>query len=351
MKTFEMKLRGFGMFSLVAMSALPLFFASCSSDNDPVETESMENELTEIQLSGVEISSLIDNWSGNAPATRATSSAINLTSGSTVNVTVNNTSSKVQMYQQTLTAGTNGALSGKAKMYFPADGNGVDVYAYNGVKTIPTVDSKTPVKANTELSIENEADQSTTDNYTKSDFIFGQKLAQSRENSNITVELKHLLSRIKLTVAGSDQVGDLNLKLTKITLDAVKYKGTYTVGTTVGDVSVSDETSPIILYNKSDGIVINDELTLSDIKAVVMPQTLAAATKITFSTYDTNNKKEGKDFTFSIPADTKFEAGKSYNYKVTVATKGITVIGTIVDWVNGFTNGDTEIDAEYNFGN
>jgi hypothetical protein len=72
MKTFEMKLRGFGMFSLVAMSALPLFFASCSSDNDPVETESEENELTEIQLASTILTGNVSEWSANTRGTDVT---------------------------------------------------------------------------------------------------------------------------------------------------------------------------------------------------------------------------------------------------------------------------------------
>jgi hypothetical protein len=40
----------------------------------------------------------------------------------------------------------------------------------------------------------------------------------------------------------------------------------------------------------------------------------------------------GKSFTYTFPKDTNYEAGKSYNYTVTLSSYGLNVTAKITNW-------------------
>jgi hypothetical protein len=360
MKTFEMKLRGFGMFSLVAMSALPLFFASCSSDNDPVETESeVTDGFTEIQLSGLLLDGNIGEWNAKTSNTRSATTGPTtnyLSSGETINLTVNkyNTTGSVetQLYQQTATvSGNSGVLTTTTRMFYPYDDLSVDVYGYKNC-SIPEVGSgdnkTTPVKNGISLITDVNLDQSTAANYNASDFLWAQATNQSRSDSNITLTLAHMMARIKLDIKGTSEVAGLNLKLKQIKLGSVIYKSTYTVNRSskTENVTAGNTTGDIILFKSENGVTINKDLSES-CKAILVPQKLTAAKTITLETVDSKGNA-GKSFTFEIASGKEFEQGKSYTYTVTVSTQKLTVEAKITDWDEVTAE---EIDAEYNFGN
>jgi hypothetical protein len=336
MKTFEMKLRGFGMFSLVAMSALPLFFASCSSDNDPVETESEENELTEIQLASTVLTGSVGEWSANTRATSAT-----YTNVSEAYATINRYDDKTQLYNQKLSySGTLNLLTGDKAMYYPTDGTNVDIYLYNGNYKIDTNTNEGKVKSGSKFTVSALADQTNenSSNQEKSDFIFGQKLNQQRSVNNVEVTMDHLMSQFALNVtAGTDSnTQALKLRITKITLGKLINTSTYTVGSEIDTLVTKELASDteIILYNNSDGVALttwnSDGNKGKSLKAIVLPQNMKGKT-LTISTKEVGSETAGKSFTYTFP-NTELKKGKKHVYNMTVSAMSLKVTAKVLDW-------------------
>jgi hypothetical protein len=354
-------LKQMGAISLLTMGALPLLLASCSSNGDDPINSSENDELTEIRLAGNVLDGSVSDWLARMSNTRSSStpSTKALAENETMNVTVNKTSDESQLYQMSTTANSSGVLNGEYRMFFPSDGGNVDIYAYRGC-TVPTVEATTanPVKNGIVLTTDVKTDQSTDENYTASDFIYGQACNQAKTPDNISITLGHMLSRIQLKVKGAaasstetDQLAKLGLKLKKITLSAIQYKSTYTINKTTQTTAVSptgNETSEITLYSKenADAVAINKGLDLGTLKAVVLPQTVGKdGITVTLHTIDANNKA-GKSFTFTILKGSNIEQGKSYTYNVTISTEALNVAAQITDWDEVAAQ---DVDADYSF--
>jgi hypothetical protein len=349
MKTFEMKLRGFGMFSLVAMSALPLFFASCSSDNDPVETESEDNELTEIQLASTILTGNVSEWSANTRGTDVTYTNVSKT-WATINT---HNSAQDPLYNQELTySSTKNLLTGSTAMYYPVNGENVDVYLYNGNCTVDPNTNSGKVKHGSKLTVTAYTNQTKVNasNQEGSDFIYGHAIDQKRRTDNLTVSMKHLMSQFTLDVkVGTDsETKKLNLRISEITLGKLINTSTYTVDSTkVNSLDTKGQAADatITLYS-SDGVALSawngQDSTEKSLRAIFLPQNMKGKV-LTISTKELDSNQAGKSFTYTFP-DTDFKEGKKYVYTMTVSAMSLNITAKVVDWE---TQSNVDIEAGY----
>lgn len=346
MRIMKTGLKGITMASLLTMGTAAVF-TSCSKDNELVN-EINSNDLVEIKLAPSIINGSVSAWTREASASTATAVA----EGDTLRLCVNDhgASDYSRLYLQKITAGTNGKMAGETAMYFPTSGNNVDLYAYRGVYTITSNKTnesdkvgKEIIKDGTTFSVSVNYDQSTADNYKRSDFIFGQKLDQQRTKDTIKITLGHVLSRIVVKVKGSSDIAGQNMKLTGIKVNDAIINGTYTLGSNANTWSNSasnDSIKDVYIYKSTSGTDITDSQIVED-GAVIIPQAMKDKV-LEFTTYGTNGS-DGKSFTYKFP-DITFVAGKSYNYTVTLSSFGLNVSAEITDW-DEVTN--TDIVADY----
>jgi hypothetical protein len=341
MKDFKTKMREMSVISLMTMGALPLFFASCSSsDDDPVKSEN--TELKEIRLNGSVLLSAASAWDTRAGETTPSTKA--LAADEKVFVVVNNYQANSEatyknLYHQSMTASTGGALSGTNKMYFPASGN-VDIYSYRngGYNVTNTATPASQVSQGASISVSAQTDQTSTDNQTLSDFLFGQSLNVAATNSTIALTLEHLMTRVTVKVNVADDSFKNNY-LTGISLKSVVTAGTYNVGTTIDTLAIAKTPAynDVKLYASAtdDGTALVKDIDLGTLTGIFVPQNMSGK-KLEFTT------KDGTTFAYTF--DRKFEKGKSYNYTLNLTYTGIHVSTSITDWVdvNGLT-GDAEL--------
>jgi hypothetical protein len=331
MKLFTSNAREMALISMFTLSAAPILFSSCSKESEENTTKS----VTEIRLRSAVVEGSVADW------TRASAGTTNLNSGKTIFVTVNKVN-HTQLYQQELTAGSNGVMSGEETMYFPLDGTNVNIYAYQGTISIPEVESSdngntTPVKERTELTVTTDSIQTTTAKREASDFIYGEKTNVERTSDHITVQMAHMFARVTLNVSADSSISGFRAKLKKVTISDVINKATYTVGNTDNAVVAStsnDDKATLTLFSSADGIDVPSNFSQKD-TAVVVPQSMNGKV-LTFAT-------DQKSYTFKF-SNTKFEAGKSYAYNVKLTAIGLTIAVEVKDWK---AQDAVDIDAEY----
>jgi hypothetical protein len=300
-------------------------FSSCSKDNG-LTNDIDSDDLTEIKLTSTIVNGNISSWTrtrGDGDGTTP------VPADDTLRLCVNNATG-TKLYLQTITAGNDGKMTGATAMYFPISGDNVDLYAYRGTLNFDSNTKKETLENGTIINASVLVDQSTSDNYKVSDFIFGETLNQKRTHEQVEVILGHVFSRIVVTVKGSEDIAKQNMKLTAIKVNGSIIKGTYTIGESSNTWTTStsdDDKKSITFFNSTDGgVAITAENVVKEQKAVIVPQSMAGNTLELVTNYN------DKSFTYTFPEGTKYEAGKSYNYTVTLSSYGLNVTAKITDW-------------------
>jgi hypothetical protein len=305
--------------SLMIMTAATTFTA-CSNDTD----DEVTNNATEIRLRSAVVEGSVADWT----RTRA-ENQIYLESGKTINVTINRQDDDTQLYQQELTAGSNGVMSGKTSMYFPIDGTNVNIYAYVGgnfsITEVEAGDKKTtPVKDDVVINLSTNKDQSTTDKTEASDFLYGENLNVERTSDHVSVQMAHMFSRVILKVTANSTINSANTSLNNIEISDVINSATYTIGQNAVVASTkSTDKGALTVFSTTTAKAITDQFSQND-TVVVIPQAMAGKV-ITFGT--TN-----KNYTVALPSGTEFKPGKSYTFNITLSAASINLEVTIKDW-------------------
>jgi hypothetical protein len=305
--------------SLMIMTAATTFTA-CSNDTD----DEVTNNATEIRLRSAVVEGSVADWT----RTRA-ENQIYLESGKTINVTINRQDDDTQLYQQELTAGSNGVMSGKTSMYFPIDGTNVNIYAYVGgnfsITEVEAGDKKTtPVKDDVVINLSTNKDQSTTDKTEASDFLYGENLNIERTSDHVSVQMAHMFSRVILKVTANSTINTANTSLKDIKISDVINSASYTIGQNA--VVASDDNTKkdsLTVFSTTTAKAITDQFSQND-TVVVIPQAMAGK-MIKFGT--TN-----KNYTVALPSGTEFKPGKSYTFNITLSAASINLDVTIKDW-------------------
>ena len=220
-------------------------------------------------------------------------------------------------------ADNNGHLSFSQPQYFPANGNGIDVYGVypNSVKSGAATFSV-------------QTYQSDARNYKESDLMYASCVSNHKKGTPVSLSFKHKLSKVTVElVAGTGfEDTDLNSADVKITNTSTRCTfgainkngiGTITASTTSSDIQ------PITIgtWNSTS----KDKMS-----AIVIPQTVSAGNVL----FEVTLNGITKPYKYIIPAGSgvTFSEGKVYNYKLTVNKAGIVVNSTITNWDDDSSN-------------
>jgi len=219
-----------------------------------------------------------------------------------------------------------GEASGNVNALTPNGSETPFTWPANGTIAIkafyPYVDGKQVTSETASFSVEE--NQSTDDNYKKSDLMYSNNItAQNKTPDAVGLTFNHALTKIIVKLTPGTGVTDDDIAGCTVKVNAKKSANISSGQWT----SATDDAAVDITM----GMGANNA-------AIIVPQTITAsvgtpANFITITTAGTHSK------TFQLTANKEFAAGKVYTYNLTVNMSEITLQSTtITDWEKG--NGD-----------
>lgn len=192
-------------------------------------------------------------------------------------------------------------------IFYPQDGSTVDFIAYYPYKTAVTANTYA-------VDVTSQSSQPAIDLlYTNN------AVGLSKTSSNANLIFTHQLSKVEFTVKNGAGVADLNGLST--VLGGLNTKADFNLATGV-------------LSNASQAVDITAKTSTVSAKviseAIILPVADAAGKVVTFSL-------PAGQFKLTLPASTKFEAGKKYTYEIELkngvaAPVAVAISATITDW-------------------
>ncbi len=306
---------------LLFLAAAAMTLAACNSEMD-------DDPNVEIRLrSGLDVQQTDTRAAAGIQSTQ-------FDSGESIDVyiTENTTGTPSTTYGQPLvyTTGGNGAMSPSTQPYFPTSGNGVNIYA--------VYPSGTSVADNNTFKIQE--DQSTDANYKASDLMYGapaNNAVVARNKNAVTIEFKHLLSKVTVTLVPGN--GNPNLAGAVVKLKGVKPSTTLTASKDECSISAASGDAKDITVMKAT----TDAFSGS---AVIVPQTLSTSfIEVTLADGGVLTSTGLSSSGSSSLSNVVLEAGKAYTYKITVNLTGLNVTSSISDWdsTSSEVNGSAEM--------
>lgn len=300
------------------MVAAALVMAGCSND---------ENGLT-------------DNWNGEIrlssgitvqQVTRAgtTPPDTQIANGQEVGIFISDaiTSSEVIATNLKYIADGSGTLTlgtGENTPYYPANGNAVEIYAYQPLSTTIGNDGTYEFSVKTNQKDDN-------GDYYDSDLLYSASNTYTRQKNAHSLSFTHKLSKIVCTL----KPGEGNPSLTGATVDILGAE-------TKGTFKPSDGTFTLLTGDQGtkSAVNMNSTITSDSYIAVIPPQTFAKGTNFLKITVGTGV------FYYSIPndADLTLAASNVYTYEITVNQTDVEVSSTIKEW-EGIDSNKTTGDA------
>ena len=300
-----------------AVAATIVLLPAMTSCHNTIDEEVNENSRVELRLStGVEAATL---FRASFPETDK-----QIPYGRKVAVYVYEAGGGALLYEKNLlTADGAGGLSGGEPMYFPANGNKVDIRALHTNAELPAT---LPVANSVPFIHKVSNNQKTIEGYSSSDLLYAASEDVAKTTSPVNLKFIHLLSKLQVAVKAGD--GLTAADITGITIDGTKLEVEFFLARTVGigiGLPPDANTSPIeiganVSADFGSGIRYND--------AIIVPQDLAAGTAFIIVHLST-----GSNLIYRIPEDTDFFHGKKYIYHITANLTGLTLTTTIEDWI------------------
>ncbi|WP_443946251.1 fimbrillin family protein [Pedobacter sp. AW1-32] len=207
-------------------------------------------------------------------------------------------------------------------IYYPEDGSTVDFVAYYPYKVSLTANTYS-------VDVSNQTVQSAID------LLYANNaLNLSKNSSNANLVFTHQLSKVELTVKNG--TGVTNLDGLTTTFSASTTTADFDLAT--GALTAKAQTADIQARTS-----VKSGVTVSE--AILVPSATASAQKVVFAV-------GGKTFTWTMPADTKFEQGKKYSYEIELKGEGTGAVGTalslkavVTNW-NEVPSGSYVVDGE-----
>lgn len=189
--------------------------------------------------------------------------------------------------------------------YYPADGK-IKIYAVH-----PSVGSTDAFSV--------ETDQTTDDNYAKSDLCYCPMIGKSRSNVSHELIFKHVLSKIVINV--TTNIAGATLPTTAKIMANKTTAMTYPINSTpYYSLAAASDPATITMGLTTDGSKVSGGV-------VIPPQIIAAETSfISFSVPGVG------PLVYPLPAATTFESGMRYTYDIKVDEVGITVTTNVDSW-------------------
>lgn len=301
----------------MSMAAAALVMAGCSND----ETDNWAGEIR--------LSSGLDVQKVTRAATGIQGEKFD--SGETIdvfiseNTTAGQESATVTTYTQPLVyeTGANGELNPPTGLqpYFPASGNGVNIFAYYPSGKVSSV------AAGTTLDFTVVADQSGDENYKQSDLMYGKPVQNpvTRTSSATALTFTHLLSKVTVTLTS----GDGSPSLDGATVKFKNVKPTTTLTTATGTISAASGT-------ETDIIALNATSSNLSGSAIIVPQTLP-------HTFIEVTLANGGVLTSNLTDVTEvpFAGSNEYKYDIRVNLTSLDVTSMISPWGAGIGGSGT----------
>ena len=289
----------------ILYAVLAVTLTACSSDSDPQDIGGREIQLF-TQVDGVT----------RAPDVAADLQDLQFKNGTKISVKVKEDAAtpSVDYALALYTADGSGGLSLPTgeKQYYPANGNGVNIYAYHPAGAVSVFEVKT--------------DQSSTDNYVASDLMYASLAGVTSASTNHTLEFSHLLSKIIVQLVQGSSVSATDMAAATITVgsDDLITSGTFTAasGTFSPDAS---GTGTITIATNAD----------TDAHAAsIVPQGMGGK-KINVTINDVTKS-------YTIADGVTFQAGYKYTYIISVGATELTLVSTqITNWNDASGNTST----------
>ena len=240
--------------------------------------------------------------------------------GEAVHVWVDDATTGKSLYSNnTLTAGSDGTLTGGETMYFPATCNSASIYAIHGNFAENTDYTNFWGVEQTHTVMQDQ--RSDGRGYAQSDLVYCKLSNVSRNGNPTTVGLtfEHLLSKVEVVLvqgAGKPTISKAEILNTRLNATFTPDKTDETVTVTASGTTGEN---PIEIDND-----------LSDVnEAVIVPQTLKKGTEfIRITTPD------GDKLVYSLPAGKTFKPGEKYRFTITVE-KGNLIVKTVDNAAKG----------------
>lgn len=220
------------------------------------------------------------------------------------------------------TTETGGAMTPEGEQpYFPASGNGVNIYAYYPSEAVTDMNASG-------VAFTVQADQRTDAAYKASDLMFGAAANPiSKTADAVPVTFRHLLSKITVNLTpgdGNPSLDGATVSLMNVRLDAqlTPSDGMVAEGTGTQDESVTVATGTVG-------------------SAIIPVQTVANGKQFIRVQLQT-----GGNLYYTLPQNATFQGGKVYTYNIKVNLTDLEVTSSITDWTtDGDYSGDSNGEA------
>jgi hypothetical protein len=307
-------------FIMAAIAAVTL--ASCSTADDEVATNpSKTTDPVAVTLSNT-LSKATTRAATDLQGTQIVSGVqVGVCVFPTGTIALGPASDYVGYWNSSFTSNGAGALSIATPIYYPVNGDQVDIYAYAPVNTEYQVE-----KINA-LSFSVKPDQSADANYLASDLICADKITTASTTTTQNLAFTHSLAKITVSLQpdATPTITEAQLKTAKIEL----------LNTYLG--STFDLTTKTVAVTNGEGVATGtviaktaEQNTISSSSAIIIPQTLAINTQFIKITIGTT------EYVYSIPSTPEtgmtFAGGNDYKYTITVSATGIKVSSSITNW-------------------
>ena len=301
-------------FFLLSAIAIAAFLQSCSKEESP---GGPETSLTELRLtSGVVIHSKASYPQAD----------VQITEGEGVMVYVDRASAEAeQLYSQKMTADGAGNLTGVTTMYFPENGDKVNIYALHTNSAAVTAGSFPTTFTHTVST-----DQTTLDAYVSSDLLYAKAADIAKTVNAVPLQFYHQLSKLRVAIVAKDGIGQEDIS--EITINGLKSSADVTLSKEAAPdfltVTASGNPKPIKIGSDLSADFSDENIRFND--AIIVPQELTAGTeflKISFA--------DGKEITSDLYSGISFASGKQYTIEITLDKGMLSLATSVSDWVDG----------------
>ena len=228
------------------------------------------------------------------------------------------------LYGQLMTADGSGNLSGETKMFFPMNGDHINIYSLHTNAGIPA--GAYPAET---FVHEVKAEQKTLEDYAYSDLLYARNGDVAKTTERIALTYYHQLSKIEVAVTTKDGLtGDdiANISICGMkrmaSIKPDKASQPYLSVEPMGEISSITIGQDISADFTEGNAVYND--------AIVVPQTLEAGTEFVNVLL-----QDGTSVTYRLTSPVTFESGRKYTLHMTINFTGIDISTSISDWIGG----------------
>ena len=301
-------------FFLLSVIAIAVLLQSCSKEESP---GGPETSLTELRLtSGVVIHSKASYPQAD----------VQITEGEGVMVYVDRASAEAeQLYSQKMTADGAGNLTGVTTMYFPENGDKVNIYALHTNSAAVTAGSFPTTFTHTVST-----DQTTLDAYVSSDLLYAKAADIAKTVNAVPLQFYHQLSKLRVAIVAKEGIGQEDIS--EITINGLKSSADVTLSKEAAPdfltVTASGDPQPIKIGTDLSADFSDENIRFND--AIIVPQELTARTeflKISFT--------DGKELTSDLYSGISFASGKQYTIEITLDKGMLSLATSVSDWVDG----------------